>query len=223
MKKIKILIADNSYLIRRGLCSLIGQVNGFTLVGEAAKAEDLNEKLLLYNPDVLIIDYSSRYFCLDDLSIMQQYFPDVKILSITNPQSKLVISKAIEYGVISHLLKDCGEDEIVEAIYSTANGEKFMCGKIVDLLLQEDKINSSKYSCDGVKLSDREIQILQHIAAGLANKQIADKLFISIHTVMTHRKHIMSKLKINNTASLVMFALQENLIDTSAIQSFSTN
>lgn len=220
MRKIKILIADNSYLIRRGFSSLINQVNEFSLVGEAEKADDLNEKLLLYNPDVLVIDYSSRYFCLDDLSIIQQYFPDVKILAITNPQSKQIISKAIEYGVISHLLKDCGEDEIIEAIYSTSQGEKFMCGKIVDLLLQENKINSSKYSCDGVKLSDREIQILQHIAEGLANKQIADKLFISIHTVMTHRKHIMSKLKINNTASLVMFALQENLISTSITSHF---
>jgi len=213
VKKIKILIADNSYLIRKGFCSLIGQTKAFLLVGEASKAEELSEKLLIYNPDVLVIDYSSRYFCIDDLSVIRQYFPEVKILAITNPQSKLVISKALEYGVISHLLKDCGEDEIIEAIHCTSRGEQFMCGKIVDMLLQDDKINASKYSCGGIKLTEREIQILQQIAEGLANKQIADKLFISIHTVMTHRKHIMSKLKINNTASLVMFALQENLVN----------
>lgn len=212
MKKIKILIADNSYLIRKGFCTLINQVNDFCLVGEATKAEELSEKLLIHNPDVLVIDYNSRYFCLDDLSIIRQYFPGVKILAITYHQSQAVISKAIEYGVMSHLLKDCGEEEIIESIFCTSRGEKFMCGKIVDLLLQENKISSSKYACDGVKLSEREIQILQLIAEGLANKQIADKLFISVHTVMTHRKHIMSKLKINNTASLVMYALQENLI-----------
>ncbi len=212
MGKIKILIADNSYLIRRGLSSLINQTSDFSFVGEAAKADDLSEKLLLCNPDVLIIDYASRFFCIDDISIIQQYFPEVKILAITYPQSKQVISKAIGYGVTSHLLKDCDEDEIIEAIYSTSKGEKFMCGKIVEQLLEEDKISSSKYSCDGVKLSDREIQILQLISEGLANKQIADKLFISIHTVTTHRKHIMSKLKINNTASLVMYALQEKLV-----------
>lgn len=212
MKKIKILIADNSYLIRRGFCSIINQINDFSLVGEAEKAEELNDKLLRYKPDILIIDYASRYFCLDDISIIQQYFPEVKILAITNPQSKNIVSKAIEYGVISHLLKDCGEEEIIESIYCTSKGQKFMCGKIVNMLLQKSESSSLKYSCDGVKLSEREIQILQLIAGGLANKQIADKLFISIHTVMTHRKHIMSKLKINNTASLVMFALQENLI-----------
>ena len=114
MGKIKILIADNSYLIRRGLSSLINQTSDFSFVGEAAKADDLSEKLLLCNPDVLIIDYASRFFCIDDISIIQQYFPEVKILAITYPQSKQVISKAIGYGVTSHLLKDCDEDEIIE-------------------------------------------------------------------------------------------------------------
>lgn len=217
MEKIKILVADNSFLIRKGFCTLINQNNDFLLVAEAEKAEDLNEKLLRYHPDILIIDYASRYFCLDDLSIIRQYFPKIKILAITYPQSQPIVSQAIENGVMSHLLKDCGEDEIVESIYCTSKGQNFMCGKIVDLLLEKNKIIPSKYSCEGVKLSDREIQILQLIAEGLANKHIADKLFISIHTVMTHRKHIMSKLKINNTASLVMFAIQENLINTANV------
>lgn len=223
MKKIKILIADNSYLIRKGLAALIGQVNDFNLVAEAQKAEDLTEKLLLYNPDILIIDYTSRYFCLDDICIIREHFPKVNILAITYPQSKTTISKALEYGIISHLWKDCGEDEIIESIYSTSQGDKFLCGKIVDLLLQKSKTISTKFSCDGVKLSEREIQVLQLISEGMANKQIAEALFISAHTVMTHRKNIMSKLKINNTASLVIFALQENLINSDNIHSFSNN
>ncbi len=217
MENIKVLIADNSFLIRKGLCALIGQNKDFVLVGEAEKAEELNEKLLRYNPDVLIMDYNSRCFCLDDIFIIRQYFPKVNILAITHPQSKMIISKALEYGIISHLLKDCGEEEIIESIYSTSRGEKFLCGKIVDLMVHGSKADSAKISCDGIKLSEREIEIIQCIAEGLPNKQIADKLFISIHTVMTHRKNIMSKLKINNTASLVMFALQQNLINTAQI------
>lgn len=213
MGKIKVLIADSSYLIRRGFCSLIKEKRDFSLVGEAQKAEDLNEKLLLYNPDVLIIDYASRYFCMDDLSIIRQCYPEVNILAITYPQSKSTISKALESGVMSHLLKDCGEEEIIEAIYNTYKGQKFLCGKVVDILLRQNTVaTSGKVSCDGVKLSEREIEILQLISEGLANKQIADKLFISSHTVMTHRKNLMSKLKINNTASLVMYAIQQNLV-----------
>lgn len=223
MKKIKILVADSSYLVRRGFCSFVNGIEDFSLVGDAVKAEDLNEKLLLYSPDVLVIDYASRYFCLDDVSVIRECFPKVNILAITYPQSKAIISRALKYGIISHLLKDCGEDEIMESIYCTSKGQKFLCGKIVDILLQEQKTVSPKYSCDGVKLSEREIEVLQLIAEGLANKQIADKLFISTHTVMTHRKHIKSKLKINNTASLVMYALQQNVNSTENTHSFLTN
>lgn len=224
MKKVKVLIADSSYLIRKGFCSLIQDSKELSLVGEAQRAEDLNEKLLFYNPDVLVIDHTSRYFCIDDLSVIRQCYPEVNILAITPPQSKASVSKALDYGVVSYLWKDCGEDEIVEAIYSTSKGQKFLCGKVVDILLHENKVlTSAKVSCDGVKLSEREIEVLQLITQGLANKQIADKLFISSHTVMTHRKNIMGKLNINNTASLVMFAMQQNLIDTTKHHLFLTN
>jgi DNA-binding NarL/FixJ family response regulator len=218
MKKIKVLIADNSYLIRRGFCSLIEESKDFLLAGEAETAEDLSEKLMLYSPDVLVIDYASRYFCIDDISVIRECYPEVKILAITYPQPKTVVSKALEYGIISYLWKDCGEEEIVEAIYSTSKNQKFLCSKVVDLLLQKSQFYvPGKVSCEGVKLSEREIEVLQSITEGLANKQIADKLFISSHTVMTHRKNIMGKLKINNMASLVMYAVRENLVNPAAL------
>lgn len=211
--RIKILVADNSYLMRRGLQSLINEVKDFLLVGEAERAEDLTGQLIRHNPDVLIIDYASRNFCLDDLAVIREHFPEVNILAITSMQSRAVISKSIDHGVISHLLKECDKEEIIESIYCTSKGQKFLCEKIVALLLGENKSTSPGLSCEGVKLSEREIQILQQIAGGLANKQIADKLFISTHTVTTHRKNLMGKLGINNTASLVMYAVRENLVD----------
>ncbi len=226
MPKIKILIADNSFLIREGFSSVISDSSDFKLVGEVDKAEDLSEKLLLSRPHVLVIDYTSEFFSIDDLKTITQKFPEVKILAVTNSQSKSVISKAIENGVISHLLKDCGRDEIIEAIYSTAKGEKFFCGKILDGVLK-DKDASTKFilskaegltvtdgrvSCDGIKISAREIEIIQLVAEGLSNKEIAERLFLSVHTVTTHRKNIMSKLGVNNTAGLVMFAIRQNLL-----------
>lgn len=220
MQKIKIVVADNSFLIRQGLSSIIEQQKDFRLVGEAEKAEDLNEKLLLYTPDVLVMDYASRYFCMDDILVIRQHFPEVNILAITYPQPKSVISKAIENGVMSHLLKDCGKEEIIEAIRNTGRREKFFCGKIVDIALKDTSVQFSQsksdkgVSCDGIKLSDREIEIIGLIADGLGNKQIADKLFLSVHTITTHRKNSMSKIGVNNTASLVMFAIQNNLLDS---------
>jgi len=213
MTKIKILIADNSFLIREGFRSVIADNSDLKLVGEVDKAEDISEKLLLAHPNVLVIDYTSEFFSIDVLKTIAQKFPEVNILAVTNPQSRQTISKAIENGVVSHLLKDCGRDEIIEAIYSTAKGQKFFCGKIIDGALKEKELNSSQgVSCDGIKLSAREIEIIQLVSEGLSNKEIAERLFLSVHTITTHRKNIMSKLGVNNTAGLVMFAIRQNLL-----------
>ena len=213
MIKIKILIADNSYLIREGLRSIIDSTKEFKLIGQVEKAEDIAEKILLYQPDVLVIDYTSPFFCIHDISIIHQKFPTTNILAITNPENKATISQAIDNGVISYLLKDCGKDEIIEAIQHTSKGQKFFCGKILDIVIKEkDVVSSEKISCDGIKLSAREVEIIQLVAEGMSNKEIADRLFLSVHTITTHRKNIMGKLGVNNTAGLVMFAIRQNLI-----------
>ena len=169
---------------------------------------------MLYNPNVLVIDYTSLYFCIEDIQIIHQKFPEVNILAITYPQNKATILKVIENGVMSHLLKDCGKEEIIEAIQNTAKGQKFFCGKILNTVLHEKNIPSSEgVSCDGIKLSVREIEIIQLVSDGLSNKEIAERIFLSVHTVTTHRKNIMSKLGVNNTAGLVMFAIRQNLIE----------
>lgn len=230
MSKIKILLADNSFLIRQGLRCLFSGHKDFKIVGEAEKAEGLCEQLLLYSPDVLIIDYASSYFCLDDISVIHEQFPSIHILAITNPQSRQTLVKAMENGIVSHLLKDCGKEEIIEAVSNTAKGEKFYCGKIVDAIMKGsanvESLNSIKTyestSCEGIKLSNREIEVIRFVAEGLTNKQIADKLFLSAHTVTTHRKNIMCKLGISNTAGLVMYAVRQNLLDSNSL-SFASN
>ncbi len=88
-----------------------------------------------------------------------------------------------------------------------------MCSKIVSNILEEEKLEfSTESSCHGLHISDREMEIVKLIAEGLSNKEVADKLFLSTHTVTTHRKNIMSKLGVNNTAGLVLFAVRENLV-----------
>ena len=214
MPRVTIFIADNSFLVREGFRSIIQDNPDFKLIGEAENTEELNEKLLLVQPDVLVLDYSSFSFSPDDISTIHKRYPNIYILAVTNPQNRTTVSKSIENGVLSHLLKDCGKDEINEAIYATAKGEKFFCGKILDTVMKEKEgTTSGAVSCEGVKLSAREVEIIQRVAEGMSNKEIADRLFLSVHTVTTHRKNIMSKLGVNNTAGLVMFAIRENLIE----------
>lgn len=216
MQKLKIAIADTSYLIREGFRSIIQSQPDFKLVGEAENAEELTELLMIQRPQVLILDYTSPNFSLDDISVIAGQFKEVHILAVTGPQGRPIISKALDNGVMSHLLKDCGKEEIIEAITLTGKGHKFFCGKILDIVLkgQDAPVSYESVSCEGVKLSSREVEIVQLVAEGLTNKQIADKLFLSTHTVTTHRKNIMSKLGVNNTAGLVMFAIRQNLLPT---------
>jgi DNA-binding NarL/FixJ family response regulator len=215
MKKITIFLADNSYLIRQGIRSLVAEVNEFSLVGEADTGTVLSEKLLLTQPQVLILDYTSESFCLDNIAVVREQYPAVNMLAITNLADRLAFSRALQSGLISHLLKDCGKEEIIEAIHSTAEGKQFLCGKIVECMLKENAerlLTRSAASCEGLKISMRETEIIQLIAGGFSNKQIAEKLFLSIHTVTTHRKNIMNKLGVNNTAALMMFAVREHLL-----------
>ena len=132
------------------------------------------------------------------------------MLAITELPNNGTIGRSLKMGVTSHLLKECEKDEIVEAIYKTYLGERFLCSKITSSVLDADNVNTS--SCEGMKISDRELEIIALIASGNSNKEVAEKLFISTHTVTTHRKNILSKLGVKNTAGLVLFAVKENLV-----------
>ncbi len=212
MKKIKIIIADSHFLSRKGLKVLLSENSEFLLLAEALSTSELISQSHIHKPDLIIIDYTSVNYSLDGLKKIVKNYPNAKLLAITILQSNEIISKVLKTGITSHLLKDCEQDEIIEAIYKTAKGEKFMCRKIVNAVLEGKPINNGEYSCEGMKVSEREMEIITLIAEGYSNKEAADKLFLSTHTVSTHRKNIMSKLRLNNTAGLVLFAVRENLV-----------
>jgi len=223
LKKIKITIADSHFLSRKGLVVLLAENTDFVLLAEAQSTSDLINQSKFYKPDLIIIDYTSANFNIEGLQQIVKKYPKSKLLAITELQSNEIISKGLKIGITSHLLKDCDQDEIIEAIYKTANGEKFICGKIASAVLQEKSANISEYSCQGMHISEREMEIITLIAEGYSNKEVADKLFLSTHTVTTHRKNIMNKLGVNNTAGLVLFAVRENLVSPNHFLFSSTN
>lgn len=213
MQKIKVTIADSNFLSRKGLAVLLNECPDFSLLAEALSTSDLVNQAKFYQPDLIVIDYESANFSIEGLVQVVKKYPNTNLLAITDFKSNAMIAKALNAGVKSHLLKDCDQDEIIEAIYKTANGEQFMCGKIVSAVLDEKGPAAiASYNCDGINISEREMEIIKCIAEGLSNKEVADKLFLSTHTVTTHRKNIMAKLGVNNTAGLVLFAVRENLI-----------
>ncbi len=223
MEKIKITIADSHFLSRKGLVMLLKENSDFILLAEALSNADLINQSKFYKPDLIIIDYTSANYSLEGVQQIVKKYPKTKILAITELQSNEIIAKGLKIGVTSHLLKDCEHDEIVEAIYKTAKGEKFMCGKITNAILQEKSVTVAEYSCEGMNISEREMEIITLIAEGYSNKEVADKLFLSTHTITTHRKNIMNKLGVNNTAGLVLFAVRENLVSPNHFLFSSSN
>ena len=215
MGRINIIVADTSYLTRKGLQILVSENDDFELVGEVEKYNELLKHSGLHKASLLITDSSCPEFNIENLKHIIKKYPRINVLTITSEVHKSLFSKTLDAGIRSYLLKDCDKGEITEAIYKTANGEKFVCGKVLDSILNEPK-ESMAYAnsvyCEGVNITDRETEIICLVAEGNSNKQIADKLFLSLHTVTTHRKNIMGKLKVNNTAGLVLYAIKNNLL-----------
>lgn len=216
----KVLIADRNYLSRLGTEILIRSLVGFELLPSViVDFDDLNRKLNDSNPDILILDFFSLNLSASDIKSLSRKRKNLKILAITDALSKAEMNSALNSGINSYLLKECDREEIIEAIIATLNNERFLCGKITSVLISEPEIAESKallktYSCIGSNVTERETEIIICIAEGLSNKQIADKLNLSTHTVNTHRKNIMNKLDVNNTAGIVMFAVKNQLLET---------
>jgi DNA-binding NarL/FixJ family response regulator len=121
---------------------------------------------------------------------------------------KIYIERMYSAGIHGYLLKSAGKEEIIQAIEKVSNGEKYFSSEVTAAILDQ-KTNSST-SITSSELTKREREILSHIASGLTNPEIADKLFLSPATIKTHRKNIMRKLDVNNTASLVKYALEHS-------------
>ncbi len=218
MERIKIIVAGDNYLYTKGMECLIEESPSFELSATVQDEPELIDKLSNKGADVLAVDLSSIEWDADLLKRIVKYCPDIKILAFNTAQQKNKVSAILGNGVTSYLLLCCDKAEITEAINKTSKGERFLCGKVVDALISvknpEAFDGCPLYSvCGGVNISEREMEIIRYVSEGLSNQDIADKLFLSVHTVNTHRKNIMSKLGINNTAGLVMYAVRNQLVN----------
>lgn len=217
---IKVLIADKNFLSRVGLELLVGELKGFDLVPTVSGDKDaLANQLNISKPNLLIADFVSLGISIHEIKSLAKKYNRTKFLVITELLSKKDFDSILDSNITSFLLKECDKSEILEAINSTIKGQKFACGKILSFLSAAPEIVASNsfiksLSCDGIAVTDREIDIIRGIAEGLSNKLIADKLKLSTHTVNTHRKNIMNKLGVNNTAGVVMFAVKNQLLET---------
>lgn len=214
-RKIQVAVADAQTLCRVGLCQVLGSAPEIEIVGEASDTEDLLQLVQEKEIDVVVVDYNQpRYFDQTIAHQIKSVSPSTHLLVISSDDRKERIYRVLQDGVSSFLTKQCDEREILDAIRATAKGEKFYCHKILDLIIERSFPTKSE-DCSATPLSAREKEILTLVAKGLVAKEIAAELHISPHTIYTHRKNILRKLKLTSPTEMIVYALEHGLIELS--------
>ena len=212
----KVIIADSNELIRVGIRTILNTDKTLEIVSEARNSEELLSEIQNFGADIILIDYTSPGFTIDIIPSVLHKFPSIKFVAITPEQSAQTLVDALRCGVQSYVKKDCDISEIINAIKETKQGNKFFCGQVLETIqrasINVEDIDFASFSCEPILLSERENEIIVYIAEGQTNAQIAENLFLSNHTVNTHRKNIMAKLGVKNTAGIVMYAVKTQLV-----------
>lgn len=212
----KVIIADSNDIIRVGLNTILTSEIGVQIAGEVVNANELIMLLEKTQVDVIIIDYTQEAFTIDIIPKILSIQKGVKVIAVTPEQTPNVIIEALKSGVTSYVKKDCDLGEIKDSVKETVLGNRFFCGKILDVIrrasIDVEHLDMVNYSCAPVSISEREMEIIKYIAEGSTNIEIAELLHLSPHTVNTHRKNVMTKLGVKNTAGIVMYAVKSNLV-----------
>ena len=207
-----VLLADAQFLIRFALKELLKKTNTFSVIGEAGNEAELNKIIAETPPDIIVIDYNQPgFFSVQSIKNIKEQHPTIELLVISSDDNKENIYDVINSGVLRFLTKKCDAHEINEAFRAVIRGEKFFCASIFNFIF-EMSFSQNNYSSNPLPLSARELEIVQLIAQGLVAKEIGKKLNLSTHTVYTHRKNIMEKLKLRRSSELVLFAVNKGLL-----------
>lgn len=217
MKKIKIILADDHSVVRSGLRALFRTEKDFQVVGEAANGADAVRLVSRMKPDVVILDiFMPKMNGIEATRLIKEKYRDVKVLILTVQDKEEYVYEMIRAGANGYVLKDAEKSDIFKAVRTLALGESFFSPHISKLILEyfvkEKNEGESRPPASGRTLTKRESEILRLVAQGLSSRRIAEKLYLSVSTVNTHRANLMQKLNIHDTAGLVRYAMQRGLV-----------
>lgn len=209
---IRVLIVDDQAIVRKGTMALLAQVEGITVVGEAANGQAAIEESATLTPDVILMDLVmpkvDGIAAIQEISIRQ---PTVRILALTSFATDDKIFPAIKAGALGYLLKDAEPEELVAAIHQVYRGEPSLPPAIARKLLREIRQAPSQQQATPDPLTERELEVLSLVAQGLDNQAIADRLTVTEVTVRTHISHILDKLHLANRVQATLYALRTGL------------
>lgn len=213
-KSIKLIIVDDHGLFRNGLKLLLNTTQLVQVVGEASNGAEFLELIKSGLPDIVLMDIDMPV--MDGIEATRRaiaMYPDLKIITLSMFGEDEYYYQMIDAGVKGFLLKNSDISELKQAIQQVNAGKTYFSEELLLNMLRNIKTVSVTEKQGEVSLSDREIEVLQQICKGLSNQEIADVLHISKRTVDKHRANLLEKTNCRNTASLVMFALKNKLIE----------
>jgi len=216
-RSIAVILTDDHPVVRDGIRSMLSGSKEITIIGEASNGDELITLLKERAVDVVVLDIELPGF--SGIELCQQIsdaFPQVSVLILSMYIGEEYIFNSIAAGAKGYLPKDTTRDELVKAIRALSEGNEYFSPRVNEIILKSYIRKAKNKDIEDrslMELTSRETEVLKMLAEGIPNYEIAEKLFISIRTVESHKSHIMQKLEIHTTAELVKFAIKHRLIE----------
>jgi len=209
---IRIVLADDHLIVRRGLKQILGEEADFQVVGEAADGNEALKRVREDAFDVLVLDMSMPGRSgIELIKLIKDEKPKLPILILTMHQEEQYAVRAIKSGAKGYLTKESAPEQLVSAIHKLASGGVFITPTVAERLAMD--FGASEDEAPHKQLSDREYQIFEMIVAGKNVTAIADELFLSVKTISTHKTRILQKMRMSSSAELIHYAIEHSLVD----------
>jgi len=208
---IRLVIADDHAIVRKGLKFLLDGEEDMEIVAQASDVDSAIRYVTGHHPDVLVLDLNMPGgSSLDAIATLRESSPETQIVVLTMQDEPAFAQRALGEGALGYVLKEAADEELVEAVRRAAAGETYLNPRLGGRMAAQAREGSGP----AAELSEREIDVLRLIALGHTNAEIAAQLYLSVRTVETHRAHIQQKLDRRTRAELVRYALDNGLVET---------